>query len=110
MNLSVLRPSWPRFDAPAQEGFDARPAALHGADDIGEPEGLAALRTDVAVVAAVQVQGLDIEGSRRIGILHRALLLHSRTHIAALGRTARDPARSLSILGITGHAELVGLR
>jgi hypothetical protein len=35
--------------------------------------------------------------------------LHGRTRIAALGRTARDPARSLSILGIAGHAELVGL-
>jgi hypothetical protein len=46
-------------------------AALHGADDIGDPEGLAALGADVAVVAAVQVQGLDIEGSQRMGILHR---------------------------------------
>ena len=45
----------------------------------------------------------------RSPILHRALRLHGRTHIAALGRTARDPARSLSILGIAGHAELVGL-
>jgi hypothetical protein len=38
MNLSVLRRSWPRFDAPAQEGFVARPAAIHGAHDIGKPE------------------------------------------------------------------------
>ena len=45
----------------------------------------------------------------RTTILHRALRLHGRTHIAALGRTAREPARSLSILGIAGHAELVGL-
>jgi hypothetical protein len=44
-------------------------AALHGADDIGEPERLAALGADVAVVDAVQVQGLDIEGSRPMGIL-----------------------------------------
>ena len=44
-----------------------------------------------------------------MAILRRALRLHCRTHIAALGRTARDPARSLSILGIAGHAELVGL-
>jgi len=41
----------------------------------------------------------------RSPILHRTLRLHGRTHIAALGRTARDPARSLSILGIAGHAE-----
>jgi hypothetical protein len=42
-------------------------------------------------------------------ILHRARRLHGRTHIAALGRTARDPARFLSILGTAVHAELVGV-
>ena len=46
---------------------------------------------------------------RRKRIRHRALRLHGRTHIAALGWTVRDPARSLNILGITGLAELVGL-
>jgi hypothetical protein len=73
MRLSVLRPSWPKFDGPAQaqvKGFVLAFAALHGADDIGGPEGLAGLGADVAVVAAVQVQGLDIESSRHMGILY----------------------------------------
>ncbi len=34
---------------------------LLGADDVGDPEAVAALRGQVAVVAAVQVQGLNIE-------------------------------------------------
>ena len=44
-------------------------AALLGADDIGEPEGLVALGGEVAVVAAVQVKGLDIKSVRHPGIV-----------------------------------------
>jgi hypothetical protein len=70
-----LRRSWPKFeiqelvsfDGPTQsqaEGLlDLRGAlgALLGADDVGESEALAAFGGEVAVVAAVQVQGLNIE-------------------------------------------------
>ena len=46
-------------------------------------------------------------GVRRT-ILHRALRLHGRTHIAALVRTARDPARSLTLL-VSRTRRMVGL-
>jgi hypothetical protein len=45
-------------------------AALLGADDIGEPEGLGALGGEVAVVAAVQVKGLDIKSVLHPGIVN----------------------------------------
>jgi hypothetical protein len=42
-------------------------AASLGADDVGEPEGLAALDGEEAVVAAVQVQGLDVQDQAAVG-------------------------------------------
>ena len=57
-----------RQHRPQMKGLMLVLAAHHGADDIGQPEGLAALGAGVAVVAAVQIQGLDVEGSRRRGI------------------------------------------
>src|SRR5664279_3596575 len=63
----VEEPGVGSFDGPAQaQGerlLDLRFALafLLGADDVGEPQGLAALRGEVAVVAAVQVQGLNVQ-------------------------------------------------
>ena len=80
-------------------------AALHGADDIGEPEGLAALGADVAVVAAVQVQGLDIEGSRRMGIPLRS----EEGHVVSSRRSLRACPLAVPLLApdVTGSGPLV---
>src|ERR1035437_796221 len=75
-------------------------AALHGADDIGEPERLGALGADVAVVDAVQVQGLDIEGSRPMGIPLRS----EEGHVVSSRRGLRACPLAVSLLApdVTG--------
>ncbi len=63
----VGEPGVGAFDGPAQSEGERlldlcfALAFLLGADDVGDPQAVAALRGQVAVVAAAWVQGLDVQ-------------------------------------------------
>jgi len=59
----------PAFRPRSERRFDLRFALafLLGPDDVGEPQAVAALRGEVAVVAAVQVQGLNVQRESAVG-------------------------------------------
>src|SRR5664279_4928267 len=69
----VREPGAGAFNGPAQSegerflGLCFALAFLLGADDVGEPQAVAALRGEVAVVAAVQVQGLNVQQESAVG-------------------------------------------